>query len=227
MDYQSPTRSDLPAKPISPVLSPHLTWLLEDAPDGEIAAMGLAADNQLRAEAHRALPVLKAAALQLAGEAGIRDVIGRRFALYPQPDRSEEEWAAWWSDYYDALGNVTWAALEAAMLVYIRNPASEFMPKPGKLLELSQHTPNKAVKAFERASALARIPKAEERKPYAPTNEEKAAVQAMLASFKVKTMARAEAVKPPPGPATHGKADEAGLTPMMRALLPLQRGGNA
>lgn len=186
--------------------------------------MDIAASTELRTEAHCALPVLKAAALQLAGEAGIRDVIGRRFALYPQPDRSAEEWAAWWSDYYDALGNVTWAALEAAMQVHVRNPASEFMPKPGKLLELSQHTPNKAVKAFERATAaVLGAPKTEERAPYTPTDEEKAQVRAMLKSFRAKNVAMAEAAKPPPMPAIHGKADETGLTPMMRDLIARQR----
>ena len=220
MAYLPPTRSELPEKKISVVLTPALKWLLEDAPNAEIAAADIAASTELRTEAHCALPILKAAALQLAGEAGVRDVIGRRFALYPQQDRSDHEWAAWWSDYYDALSNVTWAALEAAMKVYVANPASEFMPKPGKLLKLSQHTPNKAVKAFERATAaVLGAPKSEERVPYTPTEEEKAQVAAMLKSFKAKNLARVEAAKPPPMPAIHGKADETGLTPMMRELM--------
>lgn len=184
----------------------------------------------LREEAKAALPILKAAAMQKAGEEGVADVIGRRFALYPQPERSDGEWAAWWSDYYDALGNVPWSALEAAMAAYVADPASEFMPKPGRLLELARSTPNKAVRAYDRASKavayheqVAALPPPSERRP--PTDEERAQVMAMLGHYK-RTIAQRDLDAPPAPslPSIAGKPDQGGITPEMRALLARQRG---
>lgn len=184
----------------------------------------------LREEAKAALPVLKAAAMQVAGEEGVKEVIGRRFALFQPPARSDAEWAMWWTDYIETLANVPWAALEAAMAAYVADPSSEFMPKPGKLLELARTTPNKAVRAFDRASKavayhqqVAALPPPSERR--LPTDEERAQVINMLGHYK-RTMAQRDldAPKPPPLPSIAGKADERGITPTMRDLLARQRG---
>jgi len=183
----------------------------------------------LRDEAKAVLPVLKAAAMQMAGEEGVTDVLGRRFALYPQPERTDAEWAAWWSDYFETLGGVPWSALEAAMAAYVRDPSSEFMPKPGRLLELARNTPNKAVRAYDRASKAvayaqqaAALPAPSERRE--PTAEERAAVMNMLGRYK-STMAQRDldAPKTPSMPSIAGKADERGVTPAMRELLARQR----
>lgn len=225
------TLSDLPEKRITPVLSPHLAALLEAEPSAAPNAIAdIASYMALREEAKAVLPVLKAAALQKAGRRGVSEVIGRRFALFPQPDRSDGEWAAWWEDYYETLGDVPWAALEAAMAAYVADPSSEFMPKPGKLLELARTTPNKAVRAYDRASKAvayhqqaAALPPPSERR--LPTDEERAQVMNMLGHYK-RTMAQRDldAPKPPPLPSIAGKADERGITPAMRDLLARQRG---
>jgi hypothetical protein len=50
------------------------------------------------------------------------------------------EWAAWWADYTDALGDLTETALELGMREWVRRPDSRFMPKPGELRELALAT---------------------------------------------------------------------------------------
>lgn len=176
---------------------------------------------------------MRAVATAPAGDQGVRDVIGRRFALYPQPDRSGAEWAAWWQDYFDVLSNVPKVALEAAMLAYVRDPASEFIPKPGKLLELARHTPNQAAMTHDKLQFIADFTPPWDRPTIAlaapelrsvtprgrpePDAEEKARVRRMLGEF-----IERQPEKPKPTrdfPATHGKPDDGGLTKEMRALI--------
>jgi len=224
---------DLPNDPRYPVrlttsnaLSEELTSLLNSCLNSDEAVAEISNSPALFREAQAALPVLREQALGRSGEEGVRQVIGRRFALFPQPQRSDGEWAMWWADYYEALASVPLCALEAAMAAYVRLHDSEFMPKPGKLLELSKTTPNRGAQAYGRA-LKATTGKEPERLPFiGPTEEEKAKVKAMLTSFNAKHMATVEAYKPPPMPATHGKADAGGLTPEMRALIE-RRGGHA
>lgn len=182
------------------------------------------------------MPVLRAAAFQECGDEGVRQVIGRRFALYPQPDRSDEEWAAWWADYLDVLGQVSWAALEAAMMSWVSNPASEFMPKPGKLLELSRTTPNKAAKRYERCRKAVDwvgnrpLPPiayhGDHLEDYAPAPAaDKEAVAKMLAEFKA-SVAKDRPVRGEDKlPSIAGKTDETGITPEMRAILARREDG--
>jgi hypothetical protein len=221
------TRGDLPAKQISPVLSADLKRLLDSEQNDNFVASMIAGRAELRTEACNMVPVLKAAALQKAGDEGVREVVGRRFALYPQPARSDEEWAAWWADYLDTLGGVPWAALEAAMAAYVADPASEFMPKPGKLLDLAKSTPNTAVKRYDRARKVAvisgqQLPALVHQEERAePTEAEKASVKRMLGEFQQKVSERAsmaEALKPAM-PSTAGKPDERGITQAMRDLI--------
>jgi hypothetical protein len=103
------------------------------------------------------MPVLHHEATRGATPVEIAQVLSQRFALFPQPDRSEGEWGAWWADYNSALEDMCPAAIEAGMAEYVRQPDSEFFPKPGKLRELAQKVPNRmarAVQAAERAPTL-------------------------------------------------------------------------
>ena len=219
------TRNELPEKQISPVLSPDLKRLLDAEPDEAFAVAQIAKHMAYREEARAMLPVLKAAAVQRAGKVGVMEVIGKRFALYPQPDRSDAEWAAWWEAYIDTLEDVSWAALDAGMAAWVKNPASEFMPKPGQLLDLANGTPNRAARSYWRAQQALGVAAANEVVDAAfprpkPTDDEVAAVKDLLAGFRAKIAERdLTRVRAVDLPSTAGKPDEGGITKEMRALL--------
>lgn len=218
------------------MLSPGLKSLLVEEDDQRWAVQVILGDPELKAEAEAQLPVLRAAAVQKAGREGVKQVIGRRFALYPQPQRSEGEWAAWWADYFEVLADVPWHALEAGMAAHIADPASEFLPKPGKLLELARTAPVRVVRAYERARQVA------DYRPPAPLSAADLAYlaaqdfpkpNALADAIEIKRMAsetiaeiRGERSKLPQVdlPSTAGKPDAGGLTPEMRELLGRQRG---
>lgn len=225
---QDLTPSNLPAKPITPVLSPELKRLLDGEQSDEDTAEAFAGSVALRDEAKAMLPVLKAAATQKAGDAGVRDVIGRRFALYPQPQRSDGEWAAWWADYYDTLSDVPWQALEAAMAIWVADPKSEFLPKPGKLREMAMTTPFRAAKYYGRARKAvdggAGGPLANSTR--APSPQQAEAVRRMAREAAERMAAsgmRARGGLKVTPPNTAGKPDETGLTPAMKAVIERQR----
>ena len=173
----------------------------------------IASSPALLAEATAALPALREQATSRCGEAVVREVIGRRFALFPQPQRSDGEWAMWWADYYEALSDLPRAALEAAMAAYVKLPDSEFMAKPGKLLELAKVTPNRGAQAYARA--LRATTETPERTPVPP--EESAKVREMLGEYLAKISTR-RAEEPRPLPDSFWHVDDAGLTPEMRRL---------
>jgi hypothetical protein len=106
------------------------------------------------------IATLRAAATDIAGPKGVRLVVGRRLALYPQTEMNEGEWAAWWADYTDALADVALTALEEGMAEWVRRPTSQFMPKPGELRGLALSTPNAAQIAYDRATKEAARPPA-------------------------------------------------------------------
>lgn len=214
---------NLPARKITPALSPDLKSLLVDEENDSWAIRHIADDPQLRAEAVCNLPVLKAAAHQKAGREGVMEVIGKRFALYPQPNRSEGEWAAWWADYVDVLADLPWHALEAGMAAYVRDGKSEFMPKPGKLRDLAMTTPARVALAYNRAKKVAELEAPKRFEPLPNYELPKVDVKTMAAEYEKK------ASRPIQRAATNlpsiaGKTDEGGLTPQMRALLARQRG---
>ena len=130
-----------------PALSPELRQLLDGRADHEPLPAVVE-------EARAALPVLLAAARQPAGLEGVQDVLGRRFVTYPQPSRSEGEWAAWWDDYHEVLKDVPWGDLDAAMVEYMRGADADFMPKPGKLLALANGIRSKAWRAYYQAQRI-------------------------------------------------------------------------
>lgn len=231
---QDLTTNELPERKISPALSSGLKSLLVDGDNVARSVQLIAEDPELRAETLAQLPVLRAAAMQKAGHVGVREVIGSRFALYPQPARSEAEWAAWWADYYEALADLSWHALEAGMVAWVQDPASEFLPKPGKLLILARSTPNRISKAYFRATKVAEYvpPKTYEPLsepipvPTVKTVEDATAIKRMAADALAKLGAAAERSRPSQAglPSIAGKPDAGGLTPAMRDLLGRREG---
>lgn len=171
-----------------------------------------------------ALPAMERVIRHKAGDEGVRAVVGRRFALYPQPDRSDGEWAAWWADYFDALADLPMVALEAAMASWVRDPDSEFMPKPGKLRDLALHEPNHAMRLHERLQTIAYH--REPAPPPPPREIPEVGLKRIGADHARIRELMAEYPKPERRqpyrrgfPATHGKVDEGGLTQEMRALM--------
>lgn len=170
------------------------------------------------------LPALRAVAEHKAAEDGVRAVIGRRFSLYPQPERDDGEWVAWWADYFDALEGVPLACLEAAMRAWIAKPGSQFLPKPGELRDLAFRTPSRTLQRYQRAKRALQI--ADGQQPvltYAPAEgvaiDGPAEVARMLAEYQASFSARSVGARRSDKPSTAGKPDAGGLTPQMRELM--------
>lgn len=197
----------------------------ESDPDG--AAKMIADTWAMREKARALLPTLLDQAQRKAGEEGVKRVIARRFATYPQPERSEEEWAAWWADYVDTLADLPLACLEAAMRAFLGSTGAEFMPKPWKLRELAEITPSRALQRYQRARRALQIADGQTPaiEPPKPDPSQAEAVRALLADFKAKSIAGAKVsplsarrANPPPPPPT----DEFGITPQLRELMARQ-----
>lgn len=185
----------------------------------------IAEDRQLLAEVTKALPALRQEATQPASEAEIIRILSQRFALYPQPDRTDGEWAAWWADYTNALDDLPPSAIEAGMAEYVKGSDSEFFPKPGRIRELAKTSPNRMAMAVEAARNAIRhaevLEHAKQRSeaPTAPQTEaDKDRVRAMLAEFARQMAEKAPKPKPAPPPVS-GPVDEQGLTQLMRQRL--------
>lgn len=214
-------------------LGPDLSAQLDSEGSPDRAVAEIANSPALLAECRTALPALKAVAEAKAGQDGVRRVIAKRFETYPQPQRTDEQWAAWWADYFDVLSDVGLASLEAGMRAYVAMPDSEFMPKPGRLRELAFSAPCRALTRYYRARMA--IQKSEERPVEIPQRspekiaeeerlaaENRAQIAKLAAEFKAKTMPTT--LTRPPLPSIAGKPDETGITPQMRELLNRQAG---
>lgn len=206
------------------MLSQGLSELLDSAGSPDQAANEIARYMAFREEARAVLPALRAVAEHKAGEDGVRAVVGRRFALYPQPERDDGEWASWWADYYDALADVPLACLEAAMRAHVVKPTAQFLPKPGELRDLAFRTPSKTLQRFQRAKRALQIADGNPiRTVYSDAHDEgvavdnSAEVRRMLAEYTAKIGER-QVLQPRP-PSTAGKADAGGLTQAMRDLI--------
>ena len=140
------------AKTTFPELSPRLRAALETS-DVDAGRETIVGDPVLVREASVALPAMRAAALAPAGEAGVRRVVGSRMATFPPMEMTEGQWAAWWRDYVDVLGGLTEAQLEHGMRLYLREPGSDFLPKPWKLLALAKGATTTAATLYDRAKA--------------------------------------------------------------------------
>ena len=122
-----------------PELSTGLMLLLSHGKLAE-AAEQIQSSPALYRECEAAYPAIERAmrdATAPAGDAIVARIIGKRLAIYPQPDRSEDEWVAWWDAYYDTLSDLPEKCLEGAMRDWVRSPA-QFLPKPGELRALAQ-----------------------------------------------------------------------------------------
>ena len=171
------------------------------------------------------MPALRQAALTPATHDQIKTVISTRFALFQPPQRTDQEWAAWWADYFDALSDLTPFAVEAGMAAWVKQPEAEFMCKPGKLRELAMNTPNdnrwaRAHSRAERATYVepAPVPVEQEDRSDRPSSEEIAAV---MAEFHAKMadkdpIAKLQAKRRPPPCAA---VDNTGVSAEMRELL--------
>lgn len=213
MNDLTPTQNSQLARPISPPLSEALISLLDSTGSPDAAVRQIIEAPELLAEARAALPALKAVAEHKAGTDGVKAVIGRRLAIYPQPPRSEAEAAAWWADYYDVLSDVALASLEAGMRQYVADPSSEFMPKPGKLRELAFLAPCRSLGRYYRAKRAVQM--ADEPPALPAPRVDPAEVRSLLAEFNAKSAEKAK----PALPSISGKPDAGGLTPQMRELL--------
>lgn len=205
------------------MLSPALTELLDRESNPDDAARDIAQTPAMREEARAALPTLKAQAERRAGEEGVRKVIARRFATFPQPERSEDEWAAWWVDYVETLADLSLACLEAAMRAYVAQPSSEFMPKPGVLRHLAETTSSRALQRYyraRRAVQLADNPPPSEA-PRVVDQAQVSQVRRMFNDYVDQSMARVNPLsrRPADRPNTAGKPDAGGLTSAMRELI--------
>lgn len=222
-----------PSKTTSPEASPLLTgplksWLLDERSD-DVAVRTIQSSPILREQARAVLFDLHQEALRPATTDEIKGIVGQRFALFPQPERSDGEWDMWWADYIDALAGLTPFAIEAGMAAWVRHPEAEFMCKPGKLRELATTTANnnRWARAYDRAKRATHVelppPEPEDRSDR-PTKEQ---IAAMMAEFHA-TMAekdphakyKAKAARPTPS----ARVDNTGISQEMRAKLAEQRG---
>lgn len=177
------------------------SWLLDETIDAKAIDV-IAKSDILRSEASMAMPALRAAALRPATESEVRDIIGSRFATYPQPERDTGETAAFWGDYFDALGGLTPAQIEAGMKAHVADPKSEFLPKPGRLADLARQStsPGRWTRAYTRARAAVVQSQAMEQKPSEPVvrhspDEVRAMVAETLAALSETPTAKALAAR--------------------------------
>lgn len=207
-----------------PLSGPLSSWLLTERSDA-VAIETIGKSDLLKSEAREAMPALRQAANTPATEAQMRAIIGQRFALFPQPERSDLEWAAWWSAYFDALSDLTPFAVEAGMAAWVKRPEAEFMCKPGKLRELATTVPHenrwaKAHMRAQKATYVAPVPLPEEPKDRSdrPTRED---IEAVMAPFleKMADMDPIAKMQAKRRPSPQGRVDHGGVTAEMRALL--------
>lgn len=227
-------------------LSPGLKSLLSVEPSNHRAVSEIARNPVLLDECRRALPAILANATMPAGAEGVTKVIASLFVMFPQPHRAEPEWEEFWASYHTVLRNQPLTALEAAKEAILRDPKVEFLPKPARVLELSKTTPNRAVKAYDRAKAAAeyqppRAPHPADSDPkyidpsvrallqpqtgrVEPSEADKARVRRQLAEYQAKDDARKATAKSLGAdlPSTAGRPDATGITPALRALLERQ-----
>jgi hypothetical protein len=220
------TQNSTLAKPIFPALSQGLITLLDRDGSHEESARNIALNPAARAELCEVYCRIDHEATAKAGDEGVKAVIGRRFVLYPQPQRTEGEWVAWWGEYYSLLSDLPLSSVEAAMRAWTTKPESEFLPKPGKVREMALSTPTRALRRLKRADmALAYRPEPK----YAPSTPEEIAasekmredVAQLLADTISKLGGGPDAERPKVRP-NFAQVDETGISDAMRKLLALR-----
>lgn len=218
-------------------LSPGLKSLLSVEPSNHRAVSEIAGNPVMLAEAKRALPAIHANATMPAGPEGVTKVVVSLFVNYPQPHREQAEWAEFWANYHAVLSDQPLTALEAAKEAILRDAKVEFLPKPARFLELAKMTPNRAVRAYDRAKAAVdyRAPVQREKlspekiremvqpiggKRLEPNEADKDRVRRQMAEYIAQDEARKAKAKSaaPPRPDVSGTVDATGITPALRAL---------
>lgn len=225
-------------------LTPGLKSLLAFEPSNHRAVSEIVSNPALLAEVTAALPAIKANATAPASHADIKRIVGAKFATFRQTQRSDGEWAMFWQDYYTVLEGLPSSALEAAMEAVIKDPALEHLPKPARIKELAMLTPNRAVKAYDRAKAAVEYQAPVEREKLSPdlikemiqpiagrarlepTQADKDRVRRMMRDYIAQDDERKASAKTAAAPRldVSGKVDDTGVTPELRALLERQRG---
>lgn len=138
--------TNLPAERLTaPAMSLELGALLSSSPTVE--GVALAVINADRVEELRTqTSILYQVAARPAGVDGVEAAIRPWFATYPQQERSDEDWTAFWAAYVTICGHLPEAALHGGMKAWARRSDAEFLPKPGMLAELSRTAPTAAFK---------------------------------------------------------------------------------
>ncbi|MCA0358717.1 MAG: hypothetical protein LCH78_18035 [Proteobacteria bacterium] len=219
-------------------LSPGLKSLLAFEPSNHRAVSEIANNPAFLAEVKAALPAIKANATNPASHEDIKRIIGAKFATFRPTQRSDAEWAMFWADYFSVLEGLPASALEAAMEAVLNDPKVEHMPKPARIKELAMSTPNRAVKAYDRAKAAVeyQAPREVEKLPpekiremvqpiggarLEPNDADKERVKRMMREFieadeARKAKERQELEQRAPVSAT---PDETGISPQLREAL--------
>jgi hypothetical protein len=204
------------------VLSPGLKSLLTLG-DNDSAIRQIAMTPALRDEASAVVASLEREANAPAGPKGVFGVISKRLPNYHQPERGEDEWKAWWSNYYDALADLPEGSIEAAMIEWVRSP-EPFLPNPGQLRELALANPGPVMLAWRRAKAAMRYAAPDETpKPELTEDERRARAAEVRALADVFLKAVPEAPRPKLR-ANFAKTDETGISEELRARITKQRG---
>lgn len=219
-------------------LSPGLKSLLAFEPSNHRAVSEIAGNPVLLAEVTAALPAIKANATAPASHEDIKRIVGSKFATFRPTQRSDAEWAMFWADYFSVLEGIPASALEAAMEAVLNDPKIEHLPKPARIKELALITPNRAVKAYDRAKAAVEyeppkdIPKLSPEqiremvqpiggKRLEPNDADKERVKRMMREFIEADEARKAKLKTEKQIAEPacGVPDETGITPELRLAL--------
>jgi hypothetical protein len=205
-------------------LSRGLTSLLTDSERSDEAAAQALAASPFLDEARVNLPLLRNRALAPAGEAGVREIVGKALLSYPQPDRGAAEWTAWWEPYIALCASQPLSALRLGMLEHMRGPKREWLPKAGDLLEISRTVRTPAAIAVDRIRRALDLtqpkPRFVQGGTPAPLTAEERQEAIDLAQCLAETLkAKGPSFARPPA---QGAVGEDGLTDRMRALIGAQ-----
>jgi hypothetical protein len=132
--------------------SPDLFKRLSETGDTNALVAECARVPSIREAAQAALEPLQARS-RGCGAKGVARLVVPLATLYGLADRSEEEWATYWSFYIAALGSLPYEALEQAVAQYVKQ--GEFFPKPAALYKLAEPYAERVRIAAWRAKRIA------------------------------------------------------------------------
>jgi hypothetical protein len=112
------------------------------------------ADPAVVGELRARLPVLAEHA-KPCGQKAVISALAPLLTVYGVPDKSEAEWKTFWGLYAEQLSDQPVEALKAGVADYVRDPKSEFFPKPGPLLGYVQKHSAPIFIAYRRAKRVA------------------------------------------------------------------------